>query len=93
MKTFWIKIKRFFTPYSNDLVDIREKLESEFATKVERKVTQLLGLSNKKVIAHIDRRVDNLLKARAASKDKDVKQGYNGTIKELRTVKDLILED
>ena len=93
MKTLWIKIKNFFKPDSKELVEIRHEVEKEFAQRVEKRSLALLNTCNKSIMDHLDRRVDSLLKARAASKDKVVKQSYNGTIKELRTVREMFNHD
>lgn len=84
------KLKKFFAPYSEDIHELKEVVHDEMERRVIAKADKIINTMYADVLSHLDRRIDNLLKARAASKDKNVKQSYNGTIKELRTVRDMI---
>ena len=92
MKTLWIKIRNWFTPYRDkeEVKDMKAIADLAFKQEVDKQVDKRISIVFKQVELHLNRRVESLLKARAASKDTAAKQSYNGTIKELRTVKDLI---
>ena len=84
MEKIWIKIKTFFTPYKE------EELEKISVNDCKQKVSKEINTLFVDIGQHIDKRIESLLKARAAIKNKQGKQAYNGTIKELREVKSLI---
>lgn len=94
MKTLWIKIKDFFKAYKEEEealdADMKAIADLSFKQEIDKQTDVRISIVFKTVEKHLNERIDSLLKSRAASKDKITKQSYNGTIKELRTVKDLI---
>ena len=88
MKEIWNKIKKWFTPYSD--ISIKEDAFKEVEEELQEEVTKRVNVLYSDVKEHIDRRIDALLTARAKAKSENGKRAYNGTIKELRAIKEML---